>query len=191
MGLTIQTEPTIEPVSLADMTPFARGYLDEHRSMMQGLIVSARKYVENYTRRSLINTVYDYTLESLSDEITLPRSPVVSVTSITYVDTNGNTQTLSSSLYTVDTAAKPGKIYKAYNATYPSIRSQHDAVTVRFTAGYGTTTSAIPEPLKLCIKMLAAQWYDQPEPVLTGTIATALPFGLENILTQYRMVEIH
>jgi hypothetical protein len=77
----------------------------------------------------------------------------VSVTIITYIDTNGATQTLSAALYTTDLPSGPkareGCIVPAYQQVWPQTRHVPNAVIVRFVAGYTGTT---PEMVKLCIK---------------------------------------
>lgn len=131
------------------------------------------------------------------DAIRMPLSPLRSVTSITYVDTNGVSQTLSSSKYTVDTASEPGRIVPIYQETWPSTRGQIDAVTVRFVAGYAPGASAsppvdadyqlnVPPMIKAAIKLIVTDLYENrsdEEPVAI----TKLPNGVEALLSPLRV----
>lgn len=77
--------------------------------------------------------------------IPLPAGPVTSVTSVTYIDTNGASQTLSSSAYTVvGIGDRTGaKIVPAYGYSWPSTRDVPEAVTVVFVSGVGTAAQAL------------------------------------------------
>ena len=68
--------------------------------------------------------------------------PLIEVTQIQYVDTSGDTQTLGTSVYTVDTDSVPGIVYLAYNQSWPSLRDIPKNVTVSYRCGYATTFTA-------------------------------------------------
>lgn len=85
--------------------------------------------------------------------IRLPLPPLVSVTSVQYVDPDGATQTWSSAEYDVLTDREPGEIRPKYNYAYPSIRSIHDAVTIIYLAGYGTKHTDVPGPIRSWLKL--------------------------------------
>jgi len=93
----------------------------------------------------------------------LPISPLQSVTSITYVDNAGDTQTWSSSLYTVDTASDVGRVRPIYNEDYPSSRGYTDDVVITFISGYGDASSDVPDTALTAIKLLASNWFENRE----------------------------
>lgn len=43
-----------------------------------------------------------------------------------------------------------------------------------------------PADLELAILMLAADWYENREATITGTIINAIPIGVEQIVSEYR-----
>lgn len=92
----------------------------------------------------------------------LPYPPLSSVTSIQYIDGNGDTQTLAASLYEVDTFATPGRIQPAYGEAWPVTRNEQNAVTVTYKAG-GTDVDNVDETLKLAVKMMVADLYEHRE----------------------------
>jgi len=151
---------------------------------------AARLYVEDFLRRSLITTTWRHTLDSFpcDDVLELPRAPLVSVTSIAYVDTAGNTQTLSTDVYDVDTASLPGRIALKYLQIWPYLLPVRNAVTVTFVAGYGASGSAVPAPILAAMKLLIGHWYENREAV-TGSAMTELPVGVSALLWPHRNLE--
>jgi hypothetical protein len=85
--------------------------------------------------------MYAY-MDELEDCVNLKNFPLVDITQIQYVDSGGDTQTLSTDTYTVDTDSTPGRYYQAYNQSWPATRAIPKAVTVSYRAGYATTFTA-------------------------------------------------
>lgn len=78
--------------------------------------------------------------------IRLPCPPVVSVTSIAYVDEAGATQTLAASKYDlIDNQRWPSIVVPAWEQDWPATRDVPAAVTVTWTAGYGAAASDVPQ----------------------------------------------
>lgn len=144
MGLIQTIEPGAEPISLAEAKDHLRleGYADED-TLVGGIRSAARAYVETFTTRQVVTASWQLTLDWFPSVIELPHPPLQTVTSITYVDTAGDTQTLATSVYTVDNTGLIGRIYPAYNQSWPSTRSQPNAVTVTYVAGYATPFTAV------------------------------------------------
>jgi len=166
---TLSSAPAAEPVTRAELMEHLRETRSELGSLIDSLGVAARFQVENDTRRQLMKATYSLYLDSFASEIRLPRSPLLSVSSISYVDTDGATQTLDTSVYTVDTDCEPGRVYLAYGQTWPLLRDIPKAVAVSFIAGYSssatvaTQRAAVPAGLKAAIKLLTERNYDAPD----------------------------
>lgn len=80
--------------------------------------------------------------------IELRKPPVTSVSSITYLDGSGVSQTLSSSVYTTNLKRWPPRIRLTDGQTWPTTQDYTDnAVTVTFIAGFGTTSTDPTWPL--------------------------------------------
>lgn len=73
----------------------------------------------------------------------LPRPPLVSVTSIKYLDADHVEQTFSSADYWVSGVGRTGRITLKSGSSWPTVGAYPDAVVIRFVAGY----SVVPEPL--------------------------------------------
>jgi uncharacterized phiE125 gp8 family phage protein len=126
---------------------------------ISAIIKVARQMAELELQRYLITQTLDAYFDEWPwvddrSEIRLP--PLQSVTSITYVDTNGDTQTLAANRYMVDAVSQPARIRPAYGVTWPSVRDQTNCITVRFVAGYGAA-SAVPDCVKTWIKLKIAE----------------------------------
>lgn len=191
MGLTRTTAPTVEPITRAEAKAHSRVTVSDDDEYIDALIEATRDRIENHTKRALLTQTWRLTLDSFPlgrRDIILPWSPLQSVTSITYVDTDGNTQTWASSNYSVDTGATPGRVRLAYDVLYPSIRHQPNAVTIIFVAGYGSAASALPAGIVHACKILCGHYYDNREPVVTGTIASPIPETWKALLGPYRVL---
>jgi uncharacterized phiE125 gp8 family phage protein len=115
MPLSLVTSATAEPVTRQQFKAHARITRDDEDGVIDGYLLAARRYVETALRRQLVNATWRLTLDCFPACIDVPLPPLSSVSSITYVDTDGATQTLNSSLYRVDTYSQPGRITPAYD----------------------------------------------------------------------------
>lgn len=138
MIATISTQPVVEPIALNEAKLHLRIDANAEDEYVTSLIQAARQWCEGYEGQAYMMRTIKVYLDSFA-EISLPFFPLVSVSSIQYVDSDGNTQTLSSSYYTVDTDSTPGRVYLAYNQTWPTIRDVKKAVTITCNVGYATT----------------------------------------------------
>jgi uncharacterized phiE125 gp8 family phage protein len=190
MILTIYSQPAIEPVSLETAKDHLRVTHNDEDDYISLLITAARKHVEDFTGRALITQTWDQWFDRFpygGDAESVVKSPIQSVTSVTYVDINGATQTLSTSVYVVDTDSNPALFYLAYNQTWPTFREQRKAIKIRFVAGYGDTEASVPAPITQAVMHLVAHMYENREPVSVGNTVTQIPFSVEALLTPYRV----
>jgi uncharacterized phiE125 gp8 family phage protein len=134
------------------------------------LIIQARRAAERKTRCALITQTWDLSLDAFpSWELRVPKPPLQSVTSITYVDTDGVTQTLAADQYLVDIKSQPGLITPAYGLVWPSTRAQSNAVTIRFICGFGAAATVSDETKQWMLVRIKHQ-YDNRGPNATGII---------------------
>jgi hypothetical protein len=83
----------------------------------------------------------------------LPRPPLVSVTSIKYLDADHVEQTFPSTDYWVSGVGRTGRITLKSGSVWPTVGAYSDAVVIRFVAGY----SVVPEPLISAVLLDAAE----------------------------------
>ncbi|MCB9117972.1 MAG: DNA-packaging protein, partial [Caldilineaceae bacterium] len=107
--------------------------------------------------------------------IELPRPPLASVTSITYTDEDGATQTLAANNYRVDTAREPGRVVLAPGADWPSVAlDSSNPITVRFVAGYADAGD-VPGMAKAAILLQIGEIYANREAVIVGSTPQVTP----------------
>lgn len=169
-GLTLVVPPAGEPLSLAEAKLHLRQDQCEDDSLITGLIIAARERAELVSAKQIVTATWCMTIDRFpwtpswpgryrypgysvrgdagsrgdrGDVIRLPKSPVRQVTSLQYVDTFGNTQTLDPTLYQVDYTRDPARIAPAYGQIYPITRDQMDAISITYVSGLGPATSIV------------------------------------------------
>ena len=166
MGLKVITEPATEPVTLIEASLFIRYTQSLQNDVITALITAARRYVESWTNRTLVTTTYEYYVEDFSrcspQEIQIPKSTINSITSITYIDGNGDTQTLENTVYGFDNVSPINTVFLLPTQSWPDVQTQPNAVKITFPAGYGNA-AAVPENFKTVIKMRVAELFEHRE----------------------------
>lgn len=201
--LSIVTSPASEPVSLDEAKLHLRVDFTNDDLLIAGWIASARLLCESYLSQAFVETTYEVSYDCFpisgnyltrastvntlglppsfyvreAGAIHLPRSPLIAVDSITYRDRSGATQILSSDSYRAISGV-PGCIVPAANAFWPVTSAAPDAVTITFRAGYDT----IPPTIKSAMLLLIGHWFENRSAVLTGSIATTLPWTVQRLL---------
>lgn len=182
-GLTRIVEPAEEPVGLAEMKAWLKQDVSDDDGLIGGLITAARQLLEQREAKAFITSTWRMTLECLPWEIELPVSPVQSIASITYVDLAGNVVTLPATDYVLVADGLTAEIEPAYQKVWPVPRYQPQSVTVTFVAGYGNA-AAVPEPIKLAIKVAVAWWYERRGDEVESH-PKALPAAVDALLLPY------
>lgn len=156
---TVTVQPTSEPISCIEVKDASYVVCDDsYDSQISNLYIpAARRYVEKLANRSLITQTRKQYHDHLASEFFVRFSPVQSITSITYKDSNEVTQTLTSTLYTLDKESIPARIAQAYDATYPSGICDTNAVTITAVCGYGAA-DAVPVIYKMAMLKLCTHW---------------------------------
>jgi len=113
----------------------------------------ATETVEQDSDRSLLTQTWKVHFSAFSSELEIRKPPVSSVSSITYLDGDGNSQTLASSVYETDLASEnlPARIHELSGQTWPvTTVEKYNAVTVTFVAGWATQ-EALPSRAKQAV----------------------------------------
>jgi uncharacterized phiE125 gp8 family phage protein len=77
--------------------------------------------------------------------------PVISIDLITYLDMDGNLQTLDPSIYTYDLDANPVEVLRFYNAAFPTTLPTPGAIKINFTAGFQTVPADLVQAMLFII----------------------------------------
>lgn len=191
MGLTLQSAPATEPITTAEAKSHLRVDTADEDPYIDTLVASARRWVEQVCNRALVTQTWDWTLDRFPMDgallIRLPLAPVSAITSVTYLNADGDSTVWGSSNYVLAGSDIPPRLALAPNAQWPSTESGRiNAVTVRLVAGYGDA-SDVPEDIKHAIKLLVAQMYTHRAPEITGTIVSRVQFAVNALLAPYRI----
>jgi len=192
VSLTLITPPAAEPVALVDAKSHLRVDTTDEDTLITALITAAREWAEEIQARAYITQTWELVLDEFpeSDEIRLPRPPLLSVVSVKYKDESGSETTWDASNYIVDTDREPGRLVLAANKSWPLVTLYPAAgIRVRFTAGFGTTADDIPERIKAAIKLLLGHLYEHREAV-SETRLNEIPLGAKRLLQLDKMVRI-
>ena len=184
----VTSEPAVEPISLVEAKLDLKVDHTDENDLIDILRQVAREMVEQRTGRSLITQSRTIKLDYFprSGVIVLPHGPLQSVTSIKYYDADEVEQTLSNTLYWVDTASGLPRII--VKDSWPSTEDRPNAVTIIYVCGYGAAGSDVPAPLrKACFMILAHLFENRQAVVMSGspTAIVEVPMGAEYLMSNY------
>ncbi len=192
-GLKRVTQPPVEPVSLAEAKAHIRVDSEDDDALIQGLIASAREWVENHLDRTLIRTQWQMRLDYFPHTISLPRQPFtqeqhLQSVAISYTDAMGSVIVLPASNYRVLGDRTPAVVMPPYSGSWPSARYDSDSITVTWWAGYGPDQNTVPRAIKHAMLMLVGFWYENRMAVAVGAGITVTPLGfsVESLLAAHK-----
>jgi uncharacterized phiE125 gp8 family phage protein len=148
--------PVLEPLTVEEAKAQIRSVQNQEDGVVDGYIKAARALAENHLFRGLLTQSWTFNISDFLDVIWLPMAaPLQSVTHVKYYDVNGAQQTLSTSIYTVDTRSRPGRIALAAGQTWPAIQSLRkvDRIEIQYIVGY-TSRELIPNEIRQGIRLL-------------------------------------
>jgi uncharacterized phiE125 gp8 family phage protein len=199
MALKIITEPTQEPITLAQAKEHLRVDGTDEDDVISNLILTARKYCETYQNRAYAQQTIELTLDNWPDclePIELPRPPLISVESVKYYTTDNAENVWDISQYYVDYDNEPGRISPNYSVIYPSdVLRPINGIKVRYTAGYAPkiinnsdgSTSAdycanVPQTVKQAMLLLIGDWYENRDASMTRAASKDVDFSVKALL---------
>ena len=188
MGFKLKTAPTEEPVTLAEAKVQCHMDADitAEDELLNLYIKAARKHVEAVTRRPLITQTWTWYGDCFDGDIEL-KPNLRSITSIKYIDTDGNQQTIDDANYKADTVEVVGVAYPAYGYSWPYARNVTNAIEVEFSAGYGDAAD-VPEEIKQAMLLMIGHWYQNRESVTVGVSLTETPQGSDMLIGPYKVI---
>ena len=179
---TVTVAAASEPVTVTQAKAQCRVDGTDSDTEITALIAAARSYVESYCGRVLITRTITAKCDSFADFAQFPIVPLASVTSVSYVDGAGATQTLSTDVYEVRTDGLTASLALKSGQSWPSIQSG-SRITVTAVVG----ASAAPEAVMHAMLLLIADWYDQRGNTVLGTNQpTEMPHAVTALLANYR-----
>lgn len=191
-----ESAPT-EPVSLTEAKLHLRIDHEEEDTYISSLITAAREFCEEHTLRSFVPQswqlgfvtwpVANFWRGQILPEFRLMRPPVTEVTSIKYrpVD-DDDLVTLASTNYTFDPDVLPGVVRFRSASNLPSLNSGYSA-PIQVVIECGEDGADAPARVKLAIKQIVTQLYENRVPVVTGAIANEVPMTAKALLSTLKI----
>lgn len=160
----IKTPPVLEPIGIDEVKAHSRIDLDDDDLLIQDKILAVRTMIELVYGLAIMTQTWTMYLDFLPmDCVEIFKRPVQSVTSIKYLDENGAAQTIDPALYWTDLNARPPRIVKSLNTSWPSVQPRPSAVAVEFVAGYGAKREHVPAHLRTYLLIKTADFYENRE----------------------------
>lgn len=157
------------PVSLGDLKDQLRIEHNDQDRLLLTKIQAATYEIEGYIEAAVIHRGFVLRLPrfpsvTLDDDASLPISnpPLVSVSSITYLDENGVLQLLDPASYRVSRAGLYPNVLPVINSYWPSTLDVDDAVTLEYIAGWASKPSEVPFGLREAIIIRAGSRVEMP-----------------------------
>jgi hypothetical protein len=200
--MTLLTPPSVEPLTWAEVKAFLRLDSDAEQSLGNTFIIAARQLVENYTGRALLSQRWRMSLDAwprpvqqssysntgcvvnmFARRVFLPKIPVLDVETVKVFASDGTSVTLPETTYSVDLIS--GKLAFLPSAALVDPSKSVGGIEIDFSAGYGTSASSVPAPLKQAMLVLVALSFEERIPE-----QGSLPAAVAALLKPYRFAKI-
>ncbi|MGD9836302.1 MAG: hypothetical protein AB7F72_01715 [Afipia sp.] len=178
--LTLIAAPDTSPVSLEEQKDHMNVSFDDQDDMIEAFVTAGTQKLDGAAGilgRCLITQTWRLTLDRFPFKIVIPLLPVQRVSSIKYIDANGDEQTHSDwTLFGV--GSDEAYLLPRFGTSWPTPRTIPESVMVEFVAGYGDDPEDVPEPLREAIRLWAAHLYDNRPSTEEGTPSFVRPLDL-------------
>jgi len=162
------TVAATELVTIAEARQQARSDSDtDLDAELTRLITVARNHVESYCGIRIGAQTIVAKCDSFDDLARLPDAPVTSITSIAYVDPDGVTQTLATSVYELRADDLDAAVVLKFNQSWPAIQPG-SRITLTAVVGYATAPPAVHHAMLVRI----ADHFTDHETVASGDFST-------------------
>ncbi|UCF50258.1 MAG: phage head-tail connector protein [Thermoplasmatales archaeon] len=155
------------------------------------LISGAVDFVQKYTKRQLLTTQFLTYRDYWSYQEELRKSRFVELDSVKYYTDDVLTTFDTDNFYSTD-ENDFSKIILKDNKTFPDLDNRVQAIQITFKAGYGTTSSSIPDDILIALRSHIAFMYSNRGDCIEilSKISTAIPPTARMIYEKYRIIDI-
>jgi uncharacterized phiE125 gp8 family phage protein len=188
MGLRRESVSDVEIITLDSVKDHLRITDPFDNPALSAFITAAIDYVERETGTQLPLASFTLTLDGFprSREIRLPKPPLRSVSTVSFVDPSGEWQSVGANQFRVDDTT-PGRIILPAGDTWPATDGSPGCVEISFDAGYGED-DPVPQTLLQCIRLLVGHWYENREGATDRRIDT-VPMAVESLIQMHKFTE--
>lgn len=181
--------PTDAPITRDEVKAHLRIGHDDENGKIDALIEAAVSHLDGpsgHLGRCLMPQTWRHFFPGWGDTHLRLALPDASDVVVTYVDPDGATQTLSSSLYEVVEDSLATVVIPTDGAVWPSV--DYIANPVRVTAVHGyANAAAVPAAIKHAMLLMIGDWYEHRETVTSGAAGQVpLSVPVEALLNPFR-----
>ena len=158
---TLVTPAATYPVSLADMKEHLRVDGTDEDTLISAYIAACASSIGSNGELglALVTETWDEAFQTPSKDVYLTVLPALAITSVKYYDTDNVEQTALLSDFTL---YKSDRWAFVRSDNWPQTFDRPDAITIRYTAGYGAA-SDVPLEIGQAMKLIVAHWYQNRE----------------------------
>ena len=183
-ALSRVTSPAASPITLAEAKAQMRVEHDDDDAIIQRLIDAAVAFVDvqNVLGKAMITQTWAQWMGPTQSTVRLMLGPVQSVTAIKYYDIDGALQTATLTDFNIFGTPTKTTVSPKNGFSWPVAQQREDAIKIEYVIGYGDAASDVPQTIRQALMMLVAQWYENRENELIGTISKTIPFGFSDLI---------
>lgn len=197
MKIERTTTPSL-PLTKAELRKHANIHTPDFDGELEAFQYSAVDDIQGLSHCKIGSAQYTIYLDSFDYLTELPTAlfPVTRINSVTYLDSNGDEQTLAADQYQLDAMAYPQAIVFT-GSSLPSLATGVDApinpLRLNVTAGYGDTAegvalefASVPHNLQQAIKHLTLHRFLNRSATGAASMLTEIPYGIKSIVDRQR-----
>ena len=192
--VAVATAADEQPVSLIEAKAHLRILHASEDDLIERMVKAATSHVEAITGRALVRRTMVLKVDRFPagprDGLALKSSPVSSITSVGYVDNDGEVQTLSGGDYEIINMFSGSSVHLKPGKSWPPTQpGRKRSVTVTYIAGMADSASELDddvEDLKNAILMLVEHFYYHRSAVAEGSL-TVVPMAVEALLSPHKV----
>lgn len=183
---SVTAGPATRPVGIADMRRQLRlDDITEEDSYIETLIDAVVADIEKKYSIAMIEQTIVARFPAFPTSNTLPLrlpvGPVSEISSVKYIDEDGQEQTWDSNEYILGLIDTSPYVMPKNGEEYPTgLSIQPDAVRVEYVAGFGSAAANVPQNIKIAIMLAAADLYENREDPVRN-----MPKASEKIMQSY------
>lgn len=187
MNLVLVNGPAVEPVSLDDMKLYLRLDGDAEDTLVSAMISAARMTVEAATNLALLEQSWRLRMPSwqAGAPVISPIRPLLRLEAVRCVSREGDETIIESEDFRIDAG-----IHAVIALGQPPKPSPGGHIEIDLTLGHGSLATDVPEALRLAVRTLVANWFDNrgEAPVARG--APMLPEAVLALLAPFRALRL-
>ncbi|MDB5651438.1 MAG: hypothetical protein JWL62_2958 [Hyphomicrobiales bacterium] len=177
--------PVVEPMTLDEVRTWLKLDTHDEDDLVTSLVRAARSAVEQATRRALLAQSWRLRLDRwpCNGILAVPLSPVLSIDAVRVFDAGGVATSPDTAGFQLD-QSHGTRLF--IDTPPPSPGRLYGGIEIDFTAGFGTTASSVPEPLRQAMRLLVAFWFEHRGDALHDASVAHLPASVAALVVPFR-----